>query len=129
MLKLTAKRTKWFPVTKDESGESQIEIIYLKPGEVAEIEEGANSIVQKQQGDEFQTEVNLRLNQRTKSYVTAAVVDWKGFSSIKGVPLKCTEFNKLEVLKEFDWFGDFVDECRTTLSEEVTDESEEIEGN
>lgn len=129
MLKLTSKRTKWFPVTHDPSGETQVEILHLKPGEVADIEAKSNRITGKQLGDDFHTEIDFSLNERTKKYVVHAVTNWKGFVGLNDKPLPCNEQNKLAVLKEFDWFGDFVDECRTTLREEVEAEEGDSEKN
>ena len=60
MLKLTAKRTKWFTVKEDPSGETKIEIIYLKPGEVADIEAKSNNVKGRQIGDEFETEIETQ---------------------------------------------------------------------
>lgn len=129
MLKLTAKRKKWFPVPQDPSGETQVEIVHLKPGEVADIEAVTNQITGKQLGEDFHTEINFSLNERTKKYVTRSVIDWKGFADLKDKPLVCNDLNKLAVLKEFDWFGDFVEECRKTLAEEVESELETSEKN
>lgn len=129
MLKLTTKRTKWFPVTQDPSGETMVEIVHLKPGEVADIEAKSNRITGKQFGDDFQTEIDFSLNDRLKAYVTRSITDWKGFLDIKDKPLPCSDANKLKVLAEFDWFGEFVEECRETLAEEVATEEEDAEKN
>ncbi len=126
MLQLTAKKTKWFPIPQDASGESQIEVLHLKPGEVADIESKANKVTGKQyEGSEFMTEIDFNLNERSKKYVLKSVINWKGFHDVKGKSLPCSDPNKLEVLSEFDWFGDFVTECRDALAEEF---EEEVEG-
>ena len=83
MLKLSTKRTKWFPVSQDPSGEAQVEILHLKPGEVADIEAKSNQIIGRQTGDQdFQTEIGFNPNDRAKKIVTRAVLDWKGFNGI-----------------------------------------------
>ena len=132
MLKLTAKRTRWFPVPQDPSGETQIEILHLKPGEVSDIEAQSNQITGKQLGGgdtDFVTEIDFKLNERSKKFVMRAVVGWKGFADIKGKPLKCSDITKAQVLKEFGWFSEFVEQCRKELAEEVASEEEEAEKN
>lgn len=130
MLKLTTKRTKWFAVKQDPSGECQIEILHLKPGEVADIEAKSNQIVGRQIGDQdFLTEIGFNLNDRIKKIVTRSVIEWKGFYGTNGKPLKCTDANKLEVMNEFDWFASFVEDCRKQLAEEVAEEQEDAEKN
>lgn len=129
MLKLTAKRTKWFTVPQDTSGETKIEILHLKPGVVADIEAKANKMVGKQIGEEFHTEIGFRLNERMKAYVLASVVDWKGFQGINDKALPCNDPNKLSVIKEFGWFGEFVEKCREEYALEVEADEEEAGGN
>lgn len=129
MLKLTAKRTKWFTVKEDPSGETQVELVYLKPGEVADIEAKANNVKGRQRGDDFETEIEFDMNHRTRMFVLRSIVDWKGFNNVNDKPLPCNEKNKLQVLKEFGWFGPFIEECREELAEEVESEQEEVEKN
>lgn len=129
MLKLTTKRKQWFNVPNDPTGEAQVEILHLKPGEVADIEAKSNSVTGKQMGEDFMTEIDFRLNERTKKYLTSAVVNWKGFCDMNDKPLKCTDKNILEVHKEFDWFAEFVEESRTALAEQIEDEMEGAEKN
>ena len=129
MLKLTAKRTKVFSVPQDPTGETTVEIVHLKPGEVAAIEAQCNSVVGKTNDAGFQTEIEFKLNERTKQYVLKSVVDFTGFCGIDDKPLKCTEKHKLSVLKEFAWFGEFVEECREKLAEEVEADLEGAEEN
>ena len=130
MLKLATKRTKWFPVKQDSSGEAQVEILHLKPGEVVDIEAKSNQIIGRQTGDQdFQTEIGFNPNDRAKKIVTRSVLDWKGFNGINDKPLKCTDFNKMEVMKEYDWFAGFVDECRKSLADEAAEDQEDAEKN
>ncbi len=129
MLKLTAKRDKVFTVPQDPSGESTLTILHLKPGEVADIEAKSNQTMMKQSGDDFLTEIGFDLNARTKKFVTRSITAWTGFTDKSGKVLPCTDPNKLAVLKEFDWFGDFVEECRKELAEEVEAELEGAEEN
>lgn len=129
MLKLTAKRSKWFTVPQDKTGETKIEIVYLKPGAVADIEAKANKMVGKQIGEEFHTEIGFRLNERMKAYVLASVISWEGFLGINEKPLPCSDTNKLQVIKEFAWFGEFVEKCREEFAEEVEADEEEAGGN
>lgn len=124
-LKLTTKRTKWFTVPQDPSGETKLEILHLKPGEVADIEAQSNQITGKQMGEEDMiTEIDFRFNDRGKRFVQKAVVGLEGFADTNDKPLKCTEFNKKALLKEFGWLVPFVEECRAELAAEV--ESEEV---
>ena len=130
MLKLTTKRTKWFSVPQDASGECQIEILHLKPGEVADIEAKSNQIIGRQIGDQdFLTEIGFNPNDRAKKIVNRALIEWKGFVGTNGKPLKCTEQNKMEVMREFDWFAGLIEDCRKTLADEVADEQEDAEKN
>lgn len=129
MLKLTAKRTKWFIVPQDKTGETKIEILNLKPGAVADIEAKANKMVGKQIGEEFHTEIGFRLNERMKAYVLASVVAWQGFQGINDKALPCNDTNKLTVVKEFGWFGEFVEKCREEFAAEVEADEEAAEGN
>ncbi len=129
MLKLTTQRKQWYPVPQDESGDCQVEILHLKPGEVASIEAKTNDIVGKQVGDDFQTEIGFKLYDRTRAYVLAAVVDFKGFVDIKGKPVKCNDKGKLAILKEYGWFSDFVEECRDTLAAEIEEEEKDADPN
>jgi hypothetical protein len=130
MLKLTTKKTKWFPVPQDPTGETQIEVKHLKPGEVADIEAKTNRVTGKQsEGEDFMTEIDFNLNARRKKYVIASVVAWKGFVGTNEKNLPCNDPNKLEVLNEFEWFGDFVEECREELAAEVEEEMEGADPN
>lgn len=129
MLKLTAKRTKWFPIEQDTSGEAQVEVIYLKPGEVADIEAKANQITGKQFGDDFHTEIDFNLNERSKTYVLRSIINWKGFNATNGKPLICNDVNKLKVIKEYEWFGEAVEKFREELAEEVEAHEESSEKN
>lgn len=124
-LKLTTKRTKWFTVPQDPSGETKLEILHLKPGEVADIEAQSNQITGKQIGDqEMHTEIDFKFNDRSKRFVQRAVVDFTGFNDTNDKPLKCTEFNKKAIMKEFGWLNVFVEECRAELAAEVEAEEE-----
>lgn len=130
MLKLTTKRTKWFVVPQDQSGETKVEILHLKPGEVADIEAKSNQIIGRQIGDQdFLTEIGFNPNDRAKKIVTRSVIDWKGFVGTNGKELKCNDITKMEVMKEFDWFAGFVEDCRKTLADEVAEELEGAEKN
>ena len=93
---------------------------------MADIESKANQIIGRQIGDEeFQTEIGFNPRDRAKKLITKAIVGWKGFENTNGKELKCSDFNKLEVMKEFDWFAEFIEECRTTLAEEAEGEQED----
>jgi len=129
MLKLTNRRTKWFTVPQDTSGDTRIEILFLKPGEVADIEAKSNQVIGKQSGEEFVTEIGFNMPQRAKAFVSKAVVAWEGVLGSDNQPLPCTANNKLAVLKEFDWFGPMIDGFRTELSDEIESEREELEKN
>ncbi len=129
MLKLTAKRKKWFVLPQDESEETKVEIVHLKPGEVAEIDEKANSVVGKQSGDEFVTEVGFSMGIRRREIIKRSIADWAGFLDLKGRPLVCNESNKLKVMNEYEWFYDQIEEFRTTLTDEVEADEEGAEKN
>lgn len=129
MLKLTTKKKKWFALPEDPTGETQVEIVHLKPGEVADIEAKANQIIGKQYGDDFHTEIDFKLNERGKTYVLRSVVDWKGFIGLNGKPLVCNDANKLKVINEFDWFITTIEGFRENLAEEVEAEEEDAEKN
>lgn len=130
MLKLTNKTERWFPVPQDESGEAQVKIKHLKPGEVADIEATTNDFTAKQKGEEdFQTEIKFRLNERTKKLVLKSVTGLKGFVDEKGLTMECTERNVLRIMQEYGWFGEFVAECRDTLADEVAIAQEGAEKN
>ncbi len=129
MLKLTSKKKKWFVIDKDPSGETQVEVVHLKPGEVADIEAKSNQIIGKQFGEDFHTEIDFKLNERGKTYVLRSVVDWKGFLGVNSKPLACNETNKLKVINEYDWFVSLIEEFREELAEEVEAEEEDSEKN
>lgn len=130
MLKLSTKKSRWFPVPQDASGETQIEVLHLKPGEVADIEAKTNQIIGRQTGEEdFETEIGFDPRGKTKKLVTKAVIGLKGFQDAKGKELKCTDFTKMEIMKEYEWFAEFVEECRETLAEEAAEEQEEAAKN
>lgn len=129
MLKLTAKRTEKFYLPQDEAGDTWVEILYLKPGEVDDIESKSNSIIGKQKGEDFHTEIDFKLNEKLKTYVLKSVKDWGGFLTLKGKPLPCNDANKLKVMQEYDWFKDQVAEFREELREVVEGEEEELEKN
>lgn len=129
MLKLTTKKTRWFVVPQDTTGETKVLIKHLKPGEVAELESKVNKITGKQQGDDFFTEINFALHDRTKAFVVQAVEDWEGILGTNDKKLPCNDVNKLTVFKEFSWFGEFVEDCRKALADEVEAESEGAEKN
>jgi len=125
MLKLTAKTKKWFVVEQDSSGDTQVEIVHLKPGEVSDIEAKTNQIIGKQYGEEFHTEIDFKLNERGKTYVLRSVEAWKGFVGLNGKPLACNDTNKLKVINEYDWFIPAIEKFREALAEEVETEEEE----
>ncbi len=131
MLSLTNQRKKWFTIAEDTSGETRVEILYLKPGEVASIESQANQVrgVPDERGEGFQTEIDYNLVKRTRLYVTKSIVAWEGFTKEDGKPLPCTELNKLKVLKEFAWFGTRIEEFRSDLADEVEEALEDDEKN
>lgn len=124
MLKLTAKRKKWFVLPQDESGETKVEIVHLKPGEVAEIDEKANQVIGKQDGEEFVTEVGFSMGIRRREIIKRAISDFTGFLDLKDRPLACTEANKLRVMGEYKWFYDQIEEFRETLADEVEADEE-----
>ncbi len=125
MLKLTTRRKEWFTIEQDPSGETQVEILHLKPGEVGDIEAKSNNIVGKQVGEDFYTEIGFQLNERTKAYVLKSVSNWKGFHGTNDKPLTCNDTNKLAVLKEYDWFADAIEKFREELAERVEAEEED----
>jgi len=129
MLKLTAQRKKWFVLPQDETGETKVEIIHLKPGEIAEIDEKANQVVGKQSGEEFITEVGFSMGVRRREIVKDSINEWEGFLGLNDRPLACNDANKLKVLKEYKWFFDQVEEFRESLAEEVEEEEEGAEKN
>jgi len=129
MLKLTAKQTRWFTLPQDKSGETKVEILYLKPGQVADIEAKTNQVTGKQSGDDFHTEIDFNLTKRTKTFVTKSIVAWEGFNGINDKALSCTDANKLKVLEEFAWFGPQIEEFRTEYAEEIEVDQEEVEKN
>ncbi len=130
MLKLTAKRTKWFVLPQDESEECRLEILHLKPGEEAEIEEMANQVVGKSVDDKFLTEVTFKFSERKKAILDRVVLNWEGpFLDEAGEKMDCTLENKLLVANEFDWFFDQVEKFRKQLKKEVEEENEGAEGN
>ena len=129
MLKLTAQKKKWFVIPQDESGETKVEIIHLKPGEIAEIDEKANSVVGKQSGDEFITEVGFSMGVRRREITKAVINAWEGFVDLKDKQLACNAPNKLKVLGEYKWFYDQIEKFRDELAEEMEDEEEGAEKN
>ncbi len=129
MLKLTSKRKKWFPIEQDPTGETQVEVTHLKPGEVADIEAKTNQIIGKQYGEDFHTEIDFKLNERGKTYVLRAVTDWKGFLGLNDKPLVCNETNKLKVINEYDWFIASIEKFREELADEVEADEEDAEKN
>ena len=129
MLKLTAKKKKWFTIEQDPSGETQVELVHLKPGEVANIEAKSNQIIGKQYGEDFHTEIDFKLNERGKAYVLKSVVEWKGFLGLNDKPLPCNEANKLKVINEYDWFIGAIETFREELADEVEADEEDAEKN
>lgn len=129
MIKLTKKRTEWVILPQDPSGETQMEIIHLLPGEVSEIESLCNRIVGREVQGKFGTEVAIDVDARTKEIIKRAVVQWKGFQDEEGKKMKCSDFNKLRVLKSFDWFYDEVEKAREKLAVDEEAEQEEAEKN
>jgi len=129
MLKLTAKRTQWFEFPQDPSGETKVEILHLKPGDIADIDAQANRIVGKQIDDDFKTEVDFNYSARSKALVKRCIINWEGFLNEKGKPMKCTDNNKLKVLREFDWFLEQIGVFRTELAETVAKDEEDAEKN
>ncbi len=129
MIKLTTKRTKWFVLPQDSDGETQVEILHLKPGVLAEIERKANRVVGRQVSDGFTTEVDIDLTKRAAEVLKACIVDWKGFQDENGKPMKCTKENILRVHGDFDWFFGQIEEFRAELAAEVEADEEGAEKN
>lgn len=130
MLKLTTERKQWFTFPQDESGETQVEIKHLKPGEVSDIETQANRIVGRHTEDgNFNTEVDFNFSARSQMILKKCVVGFKGFEDERGKKMKCTDKNKLRLMNEFDWFFAQLEEFRTELAETVEAEVEAAKGN
>jgi hypothetical protein len=129
MIKLTTRRTKWFVLPQDESGETAVEILHLKPGKLAEIESLSNKVIGRTVRGKFDAEIDIDPHVRMTEIIKASIVDWKGFLNESGKPMKCTDANKLKVLNDFDWFFAQIELFRTELAEEVEAEQEEAEKN
>jgi hypothetical protein len=129
MIQLTAKKTKWFTFPQDETGETQVEILHLKPGKIAEIDAKANRIVGRHVNDDFVTEVDINVNSRMLEIVKASIVNWKGFQDLSGRTMKCTDANKVKLLNDFDWFFAQIELFRDELAVEFEAEQEEAEKN
>lgn len=129
MIKLTAKRDKWFVLPQDASGQTKVKILHLKPGEVSDIEAEVNQIVGKQEGEKFVTEVGFDLAARSRAIIRKVIIGWEGFQDENGKEMKCTDFNKVKVLREFDWFFDQIEAFRNELAEEAEAEEEGAEKN
>lgn len=124
MLKLTAKKTKWFVFPQDPSGEAKVEILHLKSGDLMEIEEEVTRVVGRQSKDGMVTEFESKPSLRIKKIVDRAVVGLEGFEDENGKPMKCTYENKCKLLGEFDFFFEQVEKFRAELAEEVGSEEE-----
>jgi len=129
MLRLTAKQTQWYEIPQDPSGETRVEILHLKPGDLSDIEAQANQVVGKQKNDKFETEVNFNYTARSRALIKKCIIGWEGFLNEKGKPLKCTDNNKLKVLREYDWFLEQIEEFRTDLADKASVDEEEAEKN
>lgn len=129
MIKLTAKRKEWFTMPQDESGETQVEIYHLLPGEVSEIESSTNRVVGREINGKFGTEVDIDVNSRTKEIIKRCIINWKGFEDEDGKKLKCTDFNKIRILNTFDWFYEQIEKFREDLEAEEEAAQEEAEKN
>ena len=129
MIKLSAKRKKWFTIPQDPTGETQIDFYHLLPGVISEVESACNRIVGREVKGKFGTEVDIDVDTRTKEIVKRAVIGWKGFEDENGKKMKCTDFNKLRVLKTFDWFFEEIEKFREELLAEEEESQEEAEKN
>lgn len=120
-LKVTTRRAKkWFTISQDETGETEVEIAYLKPGEIADIDAECNRIVGKgvEGEDNLQTEVSFGFRARFKKILVKCLVGWKGFVDDDGEPLELTDANKLNVLKNYEWFEESINKFRIELEKE-----------
>jgi len=131
MLKLTTKKKKWYVFPQDPSGEAQVEIVHLKPGEIEDINAEVNRFVGKKpsDSDDFVTEIETVPNLRLKLIVDKAITNLKGFKDEKGKEMKCTRKNKLKILAEWEWFYEQIEEFREDLAKEVEEEQEGAEKN
>lgn len=126
-MRITKPEQRWFNVPADPDGAS-IQIKHLRPGEIQDIiddvmvqeieynlEDGGNR-------RPILRQKNNRKKDREKT-ILACVVDWKKFYDANGKAMACTEDNVLRAIREIDGFAEFVGECRTRLTEDITAET------
>jgi len=124
MIKLTAKKKKWFEFPQDPSGEAKVEILHLKHGDIRRIEAEVNQVVGKVVDDEIVTEIRPNGRLRPLKILWACVTGLEGFEDVDGKPLACTKENIAKIDNDFDWFYDQVEKFRAELAKEAEDEGE-----
>lgn len=124
-IRLTNTISKRFYLPQDESGETWVEVAHLKPGQLTDIEDQCNTMKRVYDADaESTVEVKICIGERQKLIVKKCIKAFGGFEDEKGETLQCTNDNKLKLLRDFDWFYPFIEECRSKLYEEQVPEEE-----
>jgi len=80
-------------------------------------------------GGALDIEIAVNPQRKTELLVTAAVVDWSNFYGTTGKALPCNAHNKLEALKEFGGFGEFVESALEAFASEVAAKEDDAEKN
>lgn len=135
-MQLKTRVTKQFYVPGDPD-KSWIKIKHLKINEVKEIEAKVNDTkMTRDATGEMGVSVKFSSYQRVKLFAHACLVDWGGFKGQTGKPLKFSDANisdaaEFEITVDDKTFAfyEWVDECRTTLFDEVTEESDKATKN
>jgi hypothetical protein len=126
-MRISKSIERWFPVP-DDPDKSEHLIRHLKPGEILDsinetVTQETHYLVENDQiiPDTVSKSVP---GEAAKRQCIAAIVDWKNMFDENGVPLKCTEENKIRALREIDGYFSFVIDCRNLLAEDIKKEKE-----
>ncbi len=137
-MKLSKIETAWFEYPDDPDG-ARLKIKHLLAGDLNDIQDQVH-----QEEVEFKKDLQGNLEPSIKTTirqkigeeltVCAAIADWENVMDADGVPLACTDENKIRVCRELPepaWrdFVKFIGECRAALSEQVAAQEAAALGN
>lgn len=132
MLKLSQRKTGWFTVPLDESGETKLHVQQLLPGDLrqiyAEQEQFVTVLGEGSDGElsERQREIrhnNLGINQ---ARFNKALIGWEGFKDEEGSDLPVNAHNKGRLFVQFPELLDVVDESLSILAGNKPEPTEEV---
>jgi len=127
-MRLTTERSVWRDIP-DDPDNARVEIRHIKPGEQQDIEDNIElyrAVLRPDATGALQREVTINPAKGDARYafLCAAIKNWENFLDAAGIPLACTDENKILMARERKDLGQLVGTFRTELAAVVSAEQE-----